>query len=1084
MTNCKYKLRKLSIGLVSVGTMFMAAPVMGEEVSQTTASRETSSASSATTSSTTQSGESQNLKEAEVAETPKQDTKVVDESQDQEAAPVSQTSPSPLTAGTAKSPQEEETVVKTQNQESTPKATDGTEVRNTTNQEFPQGVARPRSKRAAETVPQTMEVEKLEVDKEKSEVHLVDGEKGTKKLIANRDGEQREIAEITREVRVSENQEELEVTLKVTPKEIDKGAEVIVLLDTSQKMTDGDFAIAKENIKKLVTTLTGATDKEEKKVSHYNNRNSVRLIDFYRHINDSENLSGKTADQVDEILEELRKKAKNDYNGWGVDLQGAIHRARQAFNSDGEKKSGKRQHIVLFSQGESTLSYDIKDKTKVDKVAVEEPVTYSNPLFPWPFYLDTTTRTHNLVTDAQKLIDFLKKFGITQFNDALQGVSQYGNSWFNLGKIVGFKNPLDYITNADLDSKEIGENQFDYEKRIGEGYHFRTYSDRSVNTVGFKDIIAKKIKDNIKKLQPTEATTWLSRLGLDNISGKFQDWIIDKALENFFYRRQYQFYNHNLSAQAEARMARNEGIKFYAFDVTDPERSFKMNEVWPAGAYGERLKEKAKEATELAKKRNEKFDKYLKEMSEEKDFLKDVSEGEKFRDILTEVKLTETFTDKVTVQKDSWKEKNNKETDKLSVTHTPASTNSSSFLLSFLSPSPTKESLTWTISKDELKKAFEDRKPLTLTYKLKINKDKFNGNKNELGRVATNIENKTEKIITNQISYKINEKQANGLKLEDVTLTYSKEMVPVPEIIEEIVNPIMPSTPEDSIKEDSIIESGPVLEFIDENTVDGIIVHGEYSEGTVLTTEEDTKLETSTPITTGGQSDPIDMVEDTQSGISGDNSHTEEALVTEDSKPSQEAEMIISGQGQVIDFTEDTQSGMSGNNSHTDGTVVEEDSKPSQGDEVIIGGQGQVIDFTEDTQTGMSGAGQVENPTIIEETHKPEIIMGGQSDPIDMVEDTLPGMSGSNEATVVEEDTRPKLQFHFDNEEPVPAKVPTVSQAPITQVESKVPHAKAESALPQTGDTNKLETFFTITALTVIGAAGLLGKKRRNNQTD
>lgn len=34
MRNCKYKLRKLSIGLVSVGTMFMATTVSGEEVGQ------------------------------------------------------------------------------------------------------------------------------------------------------------------------------------------------------------------------------------------------------------------------------------------------------------------------------------------------------------------------------------------------------------------------------------------------------------------------------------------------------------------------------------------------------------------------------------------------------------------------------------------------------------------------------------------------------------------------------------------------------------------------------------------------------------------------------------------------------------------------------------------------------------------------------------------------------------------------------------------------------------------------------------------------------------------------------------------
>ncbi|MEN4378937.1 YSIRK-type signal peptide-containing protein [Streptococcus pyogenes] len=32
MTNCKYKLRKLSVGLVSVGTMLIAPTVLGQEV--------------------------------------------------------------------------------------------------------------------------------------------------------------------------------------------------------------------------------------------------------------------------------------------------------------------------------------------------------------------------------------------------------------------------------------------------------------------------------------------------------------------------------------------------------------------------------------------------------------------------------------------------------------------------------------------------------------------------------------------------------------------------------------------------------------------------------------------------------------------------------------------------------------------------------------------------------------------------------------------------------------------------------------------------------------------------------------------
>lgn len=995
MTNCKYKLRKLSIGLVSVGTMFMAAPVMGEDASQPTAS--------VTTESPAIQTEEDQGSQAEALEEP---------------TPAPQTSPSTVSAVPAEAAAmaDEKGIAEAPAHEPAPKASVQAEAASpagkaeaTTNTGQPTNTeqARSRSKRAAEIAPQTIEVEKLEVDKENSSLTVKDGEKD-KQLIKHRDGNQRDIFDISRDVKVNQDGT-MDVTLTVKPKQIDEGAEVIVLLDTSQKMTETDFNTAKENIKKLVTTLTGTTDKEGKNVSHYNNRNSVRLIDFYRKVGESTDLSGWDAKKIDEKLNEVWKKAKDDYNGWGVDLQGAIHKAREIFNLDKEKRSGKRQHIVLFSQGESTFSYDIKDKSKMDKVAVEEPVTYSNPLFPWPFYFDTTTRTHNVVNDAKKLIDFLNKLGISQFNGAVDNVATVGNTLLGLGSFFGLKNPLDYISLADLETSKLNSEKFDYSRRVGEGYNFRSYFDREVDKVGFKKILVEKIKGNLKKFQPKQTDTWLSSLGLNSIKEKIQDWMIDKALDNLFYRRQYQFYNHNLSAQAEARMAREEGIKFYAVDVTEPERIAKeINSQKYSEAYTNHLKKKAEEARELAKKRNEKFDKYLKEMSESQKFFKDVEDPEKFKDILTELKVTETFEEKVSVN-NSEQRKSNKE-----VEYKKASSNSS--FLSFIFSSSTNESITWTLSKDKLQKALQSGETLTLEYKLKIHKDKFKlAPQTRSKRSLDTSENKksvTEKVITSDVKYKINDKEVKGKKLDDVSLTYSKETVRKPQ-----VEPNVPDTPQEK----------PL---------------------TPLAPSEPSVPETSTP----------------EGPTEGENN--------------------LGGQSEEITITEDSQSGMSGQNPGSGNETVVEDTQTSQEDEVIIGGQGQVIDFTEDTQTGMSGAGQVESPTITEETHKPEIIMGGQSDPIDMVEDTLPGMSGSNEATVVEEDTRPKLQFHFDNEEPVPATVPTVSQTPIAQVESKVPHAKAESALPQTGDTNKLETFFTITALTVIGAAGLLGKKRRNNQTD
>lgn len=52
MSDCKYKLRKLSVGLVSVGTMFTATTVMGNEVSQPTTTEVTTSPVAVESSST------------------------------------------------------------------------------------------------------------------------------------------------------------------------------------------------------------------------------------------------------------------------------------------------------------------------------------------------------------------------------------------------------------------------------------------------------------------------------------------------------------------------------------------------------------------------------------------------------------------------------------------------------------------------------------------------------------------------------------------------------------------------------------------------------------------------------------------------------------------------------------------------------------------------------------------------------------------------------------------------------------------------------------------------------------------------
>ncbi|MGS6020603.1 LPXTG cell wall anchor domain-containing protein [Streptococcus pyogenes] len=123
-----------------------------------------------------------------------------------------------------------------------------------------------------------------------------------------------------------------------------------------------------------------------------------------------------------------------------------------------------------------------------------------------------------------------------------------------------------------------------------------------------------------------------------------------------------------------------------------------------------------------------------------------------------------------------------------------------------------------------------------------------------------------------------------------------------------------------------------------------------------------------------------------------------------------------------------------------------------------------------------------ESPSVGEDTapQRPDVLVGGQSEPIDITQDTQPGMSGSNDATVINEDTKPKRVFHFDNKE---------SQASEKAAEQKLaphdshttPQASDDTAaphLPASGD--KPEKVFALAALTMVAAAGLLSKKRRN----
>ncbi|HER8864842.1 TPA: fibronectin binding protein [Streptococcus pyogenes] len=1022
MTNCKYKLRKLSVGLVSVGTMLIAPTVLGQEVSTGASSSTETSASSnntntastvetSTTTSTSGTAASGTGSEAAVASSGGSQS-----SGTTPASPQAQTSEQPaVTSASSTSSSSEEKTPKAANTASSSATV--ASPSNGSNQEA-----------SAETEPQTMEVEKYTVDRENSELKVKDGTQPKKrrsvsqdtKLIKNRDGKQRDIVDVTRTVKTNEDGT-IDVTVTVKPKQIDEGADVMALLDVSKKMTEDDFKNAKEKIKKLVTTLTSKSPDGQ---PNHNARNSVRLMTFYHKVNEPIEL---TAENVDAKLKEVWEQAKKDWD-WGVDLQGAIHKAREIFNKEKEKKSGKRQHIVLFSQGESTFSYDINDKnnSKLTKTRITGKVTSSNPLLRWPPILEHTHKNGDMISDVKTLIAFASKLGIkglSWIQVPLDGLKLGGDI---LGSVLGGGGLGEYLTLKEYDSHKLNEDQFNYTKRVGEGYHYHSFSNReSEDKMPLEPQIEAALKAALPKFEENNwFTKVLTYFNLKDRAEQAKLDIIMKVIKSVFYKRQYHYYNHNLSAIAEAKMAQEEGITFYSVDVTDLKTTLK------------RAKRQTAVRPESAKKeseeeRNKKFDEYLEKMSEDSKFFTDVDQAEKFKDTLTNVTVTETFEDGVNVKENSCQtsldSNNNSSNSNCGGDVKYQKSSESSWWGS------TKESLTWTISKEQLKEAFEKNSSLTFKYQLQVNKQKLlDKNKNRTKRsISTENENSvTEKIISNTTTYKINGQEVKGNKLDDVKLTYTKETVPVPDVEGEVV----------PIPEKPLVEPmTPLYPAIPNYPTPQ------------LPKDEDLEI-------SGGHGPIVDIVEDTGTGVEGGAQNG--VVSTQENKDP------------IVDITEDTQPGMSGSN---DATVVEEDTAPKRPD-VLVGGQSDPIDITEDTQPGMSGSNDA---TVVEEDtapKRPDVLVGGQSDPIDITEDTQPGMSGANDATVIEEDTKPKRFFHFDNEPQAPEK-------PKEQPSLSLPQApvyKAAHHLPASGD--KREASFTIVALTIIGAAGLLSKKRRDTE--
>lgn len=531
------------------------------------------------------------------------------------------------------------------------------------------------------------EKKELVVKKEGTDKEISDKDKNVKR----RDIEQTKLFDIEKSA-VVEKDKSVTVTTTITPKQIHNGADVIILLDTSKKMTEETKKSAKEKIKKIVKTLL-----EDDK---YSNLNSVRLISFYRQVKDSVELKPSN---VDEKIENAFNEAKNNYN-YGVSMQEAIYKAEKIF--DNEQKSGKRQHIVLLSQGEATFSYDIKDKEKVKTTTIKgDTVVGESPFFPWPFYVEKTFKKANMIKDFNAFIKLLNRLGIHNFDNIKDklGLADYL-------KFFGLDSVFDYIKLKEFESNKFNSSDFNYSKIVGEGYHNHSYQRIKVvsKEFPFKKTIMAAIKKKIEKENAGEVEKLLNKATIK---------AIETAMDTIFYPREYIFYNHNLSAQGEAKIAKSKNISFYSVNVIDK-----------------------------SDKKKAELEKYLKDMSENGKFLDtdDSKLADKFKDILKEIliedKIHKDYEAEI-VEKDG-NAKFNK--------------GSTGF---FFSSDP---KVNWTLSTEDIKNAFEQNKTLKLVYKLKAKQD--------VGTADITLAESTAKYKINENRQKSEDAGKLLLKLQDVVV--------------------------------------------------------------------------------------------------------------------------------------------------------------------------------------------------------------------------------------------------------------------------------------------------------------------------
>ncbi|XZR24451.1 serum opacification factor, partial [Streptococcus canis] len=112
----------------------------------------------------------------------------------------------------------------------------------------------------------------------------------------------------------------------------------------------------------------------------------------------------------------------------------------------------------------------------------------------------------------------LESLGFNRYQGLLGGVASNGNTLLGFGSaLLGTNNPLDYVTLADLNTKNTTD--FNYSKRLGEGYNHRSYYKQEKESIPLETTVKNAIKKKLKEIHQKSDQKWikLDSLGLNKL---------------------------------------------------------------------------------------------------------------------------------------------------------------------------------------------------------------------------------------------------------------------------------------------------------------------------------------------------------------------------------------------------------------------------------------------------------------------------------------------------------------------------------------------------------------------------------------